>query len=67
MGVQIIKLPTEVSKLVVKVSAPIKKQLSIWVDLFAYHTPPVENEKTILIIEKFEAFKKWAKNEIESI
>jgi hypothetical protein len=27
----------------------------------------VENEKKALIKEKFEAFKKWAKNEIESI
>jgi hypothetical protein len=47
--------------------APIKKQLSIWVDSFSITEINVENEKKVLIKEKFEAFKKWAKNEIESI
>jgi hypothetical protein len=47
--------------------APIKKQLSIWVDGFSIAEINVENEKKTLIKEKFEAFKKWAKNEIESI
>ena len=47
--------------------APIKKQLSIWVDSFSIAEINVENEKKTLIKEKFEAFKKWAKNEIESI
>lgn len=47
--------------------APIKKQLSIWVDGFSIAEINVENEKKALIKEKFEAFKKWAKNEIESI
>ena len=47
--------------------APIKKQLSIWVDGFLIAEINVENEKKALIKEKFEAFKKWAKNEIESI
>lgn len=47
--------------------APIKKQLSIWVGGFSIAEINVENEKKALIKEKFEAFKKWAKNEIESI
>jgi len=47
--------------------APIKKQLSIWVDSFSIGKINVENEKKTLIEEKFEKFKKWAKNEIESI
>ena len=47
--------------------APIKKQLSIWVDGFSIAEINVENEKKALIKEKFEAFKKWAKKEIESI
>ena len=47
--------------------APIKKQLSIWVDGFSIAEINVENEKKALIKEKFEAFKKWAKNEIDSI
>lgn len=47
--------------------APIKKQLAIWVDGFSISEINVENEKKVLIKEKFEAFKKWAKNEIESI
>lgn len=50
--------------------APIKKQLSIWVDSFSIQTPNEEllnNDKVLLIKDKFEAFKKWAKNEINSI
>ena len=47
--------------------APIKKQLSIWVDSFSISEINIENDKKALIKEKFEAFKKWAKNEIESI
>jgi hypothetical protein len=47
--------------------APIKKQLFIWVDSFSISEINVDNEKKELIKEKFEAFKKWAKNEIESI
>jgi hypothetical protein len=46
---------------------PIKKQLSIWVDGFTISEINIENEKKVLIKEKFEAFKRWAKNEIETI
>lgn len=47
--------------------APIKNQLNLWVDSFAYGIPPTDNEATKLIIEKFEAFKKWAKSEINNL
>jgi len=47
--------------------APIKNQLNLWVDSFTYGIPPNDNEATKLIIEKFEAFKKWAKSEINNL
>lgn len=47
--------------------APVKKQLSLWVDSFEIPAVLVENEKKKLIQEKFESFKKWAKSEIDSL
>lgn len=47
--------------------APLKKQLTVWVESFTIAEINIENEKKTLIKEKFEAFKKWAKNEIENI
>lgn len=50
--------------------APIKEQLNKWVDGFSIELPSSEllnNEKALLIKSKFDAFKKWAKTEIESI
>lgn len=50
--------------------APIKEQLSIWVDGFKIELPNSEllnNDKALLIKQKFEAFKKWAKSEIETL
>lgn len=47
--------------------APIKNQLNTWVDSFTYGIQPIDNEATKLIIEKFEAFKKWAKSEINNL
>jgi colicin import membrane protein len=47
--------------------APIKQQLTVWVDNFEIPLPKVANEKTILITEKFNKFKEWAKNEIQTI
>lgn len=50
--------------------APIKKQLLTWVESFQIDIPSSEllnNEKAILIKDKFEAFKKWSKSEIESM
>ena len=51
----------------INAKAPIKKQLTIWVDGFSISEINIENDKKTLIKEKFEAFKKWAKNEIESL
>src|SRR6478736_1182745 len=48
--------------------APIKKQLTVWVDSFSISDNPITgNETSTLITEKFEAFKKWAKSEIEKL
>jgi colicin import membrane protein len=47
--------------------APIKKQLSIWVDSFELPTSNVDNEVSKSIIEKFNAFKNWSKGEIEKL
>jgi hypothetical protein len=47
--------------------APVKKQLTNWVDLFEIPVLNVDHEKKTEIISKFEAFKKWAKLEIEKI
>ena len=47
--------------------APIKKQLNLWVDSFEIPVLNVDNEKATLIKEKFEAFKKWSKSEINKI
>jgi colicin import membrane protein len=44
--------------------APELEQLTIWVDIFSLPEISIENEKTELIKEKFEAFKKWAKKTI---
>ncbi len=47
--------------------APIKKQLSTWIDTFNYGLQPVDNELSKEIIRKFEGFKKWAKGEIDKL
>lgn len=50
--------------------APIKEQLNLWVDSFSIELPNSElkdNEKAILINDKFSAFKKWAKEQIKEI
>lgn len=47
--------------------APIKKQLTVWVDSFNIVGSPTINETSTLIEAKFNAFKRWAKNEIETI
>jgi hypothetical protein len=43
---------------------PIKKQLLQWVESFELPTNTIENEKKDIILEKFNAFKNWSKNEI---
>jgi len=47
--------------------APIKKQLGIWVECFEIPLPLNCNSTSIEIQNKFEAFKKWAKLEIEKL
>jgi hypothetical protein len=47
--------------------APIKEQMTIWIDSFSIPELDVKNDKKLLIKEKFESFKKWAKKEIELI
>lgn len=47
--------------------APIKKQLSVWVDSFQHSESPVDNEVAAEIITKFNAFKNWAKSQIQSL
>lgn len=47
--------------------APIKNQLNSWVDSFHLPETKIDNEKALLIISKFNSFKKWAKSEIENI
>lgn len=56
------RLKKEADKLA---KAPIKKQLNTWVDSFTIPVLTLENEKKTAIIQKFEAFKVWAKTEIE--
>jgi colicin import membrane protein len=47
--------------------APIKAQLTAWVNLFAIPTANIEHEKKVLIEEKFNRFLDWAKSEINNI
>lgn len=47
--------------------APIKKQLSVWVESFNIPVIGVENETSKEIIAKFEAFKKWSITQINNL
>lgn len=47
--------------------APIKEQLLIWVNNFEISLPKEANETTLDIAKKFNAFKDWAKSEIEKL
>jgi colicin import membrane protein len=47
--------------------APIKKQMSFWVDSFSIPSCAVNNETQKLIEEKFESFKSWAKTQVDNI
>lgn len=47
--------------------APIKEQLSAWVNSFSIPETSVVNETSSNIKTKFESFKNWALNQIESI
>jgi len=47
--------------------APVKNQLSTWVNSFELPSTNVDNEFSKEIIQKFESFKKWAKSEIDKL
>ncbi len=47
--------------------APIKKQMINWVESFQAPSISISNEKVDLINQKFEAFKAWAKDQVENI
>jgi membrane protein involved in colicin uptake len=47
--------------------APIKKQLTVWVDSFAIASPSISHPVSTEINNKFEAFKAWAKTQIENL
>jgi colicin import membrane protein len=57
-----LKLKIEAEKLS---KAPIQKQMLAWVNGFSIDDINIENNKTVLIKGKFEAFKNWAKKEVE--
>ena len=62
-------IETEIIKKEKLAKAPIKKQLSVWVDSFEINRTYIEKENKTAkeIISKFEAFKSWAKSEIDKI
>lgn len=47
--------------------APIKKQLSVWVESFNIPVVGVDNETSKEIIAKFDAFKKWSITQINNL
>ena len=47
--------------------APVKKQLQQWINSFEISKPITENELSLEIAKKFEAFKKWSLTEIEKL
>jgi len=47
--------------------APIKKQMTAWINTFEIPQTSIENDKVKSIQEKFEAFKAWALKEADSI
>jgi hypothetical protein len=61
------KLEAEKAEAESLAKAPIKQQLSSWLDNFLVPECTVKNETVLLIVQKHYAFKKWAKDEIEKI
>lgn len=47
--------------------APVKEQLTIWVNSFELPEYNVKNELQAEIVAKFEAFKKWSKTQIDNL
>jgi hypothetical protein len=60
------RLAKEAAKLA---KAPVKKQLNVWIDSITTEIPTAiaDDETAKLIYEKFESFKNWAKQQIDSI
>ncbi len=47
--------------------APVKKQMSVWVNSFEIPFTEIDNEKVESIKQKFESFKKWALKEVDEL
>jgi len=47
--------------------APVKKQLSVWVNSFELPSTNVDNDTTKEVLAKFEAFKKWSLQQIDNL
>jgi colicin import membrane protein len=47
--------------------APVKKQLTVWVNSFEISTFEKPNNTSIEIVEKYEAFKKWALQKVNEL
>jgi hypothetical protein len=47
--------------------APIKKQLTVWVNDFSITSKPIDNDVAKEIEDKFNAFKSWAVKQIENL
>lgn len=47
--------------------APIKNQMLVWIEGFEIGDAPAQNETTELIIQKFNAFKEWAKTQTTNL
>ena len=58
------RLESEKKEAELKAKAPIKEQLNVWVDGFELPYRTIINEQSDEIVLKFEAFKKWAKNQV---
>ena len=44
--------------------APIIEKLNAWIEKMDLELPPIENEITAEIVNKFVGFKKWAKGQV---
>lgn len=61
------KIEADKKASILAAKAPVKKQLSVWVESFELPATPVINETTLDIMAKFEAFKKWSINQINNL
>lgn len=47
--------------------APVKKQLSVWVESFEISVSPIHNDVSDEITAKFDAFKQWAQKQVSNL